>query len=181
MTMKRLILLRHAKAVSGGAALQDFDRPLASEGLQDAEALGSFIRAQSYTIDHVICSPALRTKQTLDALALSQDLPVKYVEPLYEAMAGQILEMTHETEQDAQHLIVIGHNPGLHELAIRLCTEDSPLSLLKRLMSSYRPGAMSVFDCPIESWSDLELGRNSLTNFQEPIDYNAPSRPTRWM
>lgn len=179
--MKRLYILRHANAASP-AATADIDRPLENSGLADANALGQVMRNKSYLPAQIFCSPALRTRQTMEGLALdSSHSPSRIIEPLYDATAAQMLELIHDCEDSIKSLLVIGHNPAIHELVMRLSAEDSPLTLLKRLMHGYRPATLSVLDCPCQCWNDLQLGENMLADFLEPLDYNAPSRPTRWM
>jgi phosphohistidine phosphatase len=179
--MKRLYILRHANAASP-AGTSDIDRPLDSSGVDDAKALGNILRSNDLIPSQIYCSPALRTRQTLESLSLNEiTSPVLLIEPLYDATAGQMLEIIQDCPDSVQSLLVIGHNPTVHELVSRLTSEDSPLSLIKRLMLGYKPATLSVLDCPCQCWNDLQLGENSLINFLEPLDYNAPSRPTRWM
>lgn len=177
--MKRLYILRHANAASP-AATADIDRPLENSGLADADALGAVIRQKSYEPAQIFCSPALRTRQTMENLKLDEKSS-KIIEPLYDASAAQMLEIIQDCDDRYKSLLVIGHNPAIHELVMRLSSEDSPLTLLKRLMNGYRPATLSALDCPCQCWNDLQLGENMLVDYLEPLDYNAPSRPTRWM
>lgn len=179
--MKRLYILRHANAASPPGTV-DQERPLSSSGLADASELGSVMRSKSLTPAQIFCSPALRTRQTMDALALDpHQSQSRIIEPLYEATASQMLEIIQDCEDSAKSLLVIGHNPAVHELVMRLTSEDSPLTLIKRLMNGYHPATLSVLDCPCQCWNDLQLGENILSDLLESLDYNAPSRPTRWM
>lgn len=178
--MKRLYILRHAKAATPDALI-DIERPLDIEGVQDAGALGILMRKKEYFPAQIYCSPALRTRQTLENIGLGTDTNTRIIEPLYDATAGQILECIQDCEDRYNALLVVGHNPAIHELVMRLTSEDSPLTFMKQLMYSYKPGTLSVLDCPCKCWNDLQLAENFLIDFLEPQDYNAPSRPTRWM
>lgn len=179
--MKRLYLLRHAKAqnVSG---IEDNARPLSSEGEEDAFQLGAFMRKKDYTPDLILCSSALRTQQTYDHLSKGFKISLnKSDQPgLYNAGAEDILDCIHESDDQQRAILILGHNPGIHELALRLCDiENTPL--LDRLMGGYAAASLTVFDCPVQVWNDLQLGENKLVDLQSPLDYNAPDRPTRWM
>ena len=178
--MKRLYLLRHAKAQHAQGE-KDFDRPLAQEGILDADALGKTMVKKSYNPAMIYCSPALRTKQTLDNLRLQPLQAPKFEESIYDASAGGLLDLIHDSDDGLDSIMIIGHNPALHELALRLTSDESAASLLQRLLQGYRPATLSVLDCPNQCWNDLQLGENSLTDLLDPMDYNAPDRPTRWM
>ncbi len=178
--MKRLYILRHAKAASPENT-QDFDRPLATQGQEDAAALGKLIAKQSYMPGTVLCSTAKRTRETLEALALPASTKIEYLEKIYDAAASDLLEMIQSTDDSAQSILLVGHNPAIHELALRLASEDSGLSLLQRLLQGYSPATLSVLDVPCKCWNDIQLGENFLINLLAPLDYNSPDRPTRWM
>jgi len=117
--MKRLYILRHAKAASPENT-QDFDRPLAQQGLEDAAALGKLIAKQSYMPDNVLCSTAKRTRETLDAFALPASTKIAHHEKMYDASAADLLEIIQSTDDSAQSILLVGHNPAIHELALRL-------------------------------------------------------------
>jgi phosphohistidine phosphatase len=178
--MKRLYILRHAKAAAPDN-VQDFERPLAPQGLEDAAALGKVMVKQSYLPDTVFCSTAIRTRETLDALGLPATANITHIEKIYDATAGDLLKMIQNTDDSAQSILLVGHNPAIHELALRLSSEESGLSLLQRLLQGYSPATLSVLDVPCKCWNDIQLGENFLINLLTPLDYNAPNRPTRWM
>lgn len=178
--MKRLYILRHAKAAAP-ENVQDFDRPLAPQGVEDAAALGQLMVKQSYLPAAALCSTAKRTRETLDALELPGSTETAHHERMYDASAGDLLEMVQSADDSAQSILLVGHNPAIHELALRLASEDSGLSLLQRLLQGYSPATLSVLDVPCKCWNDIQLGQNFLINLLAPMDYNAPDRPTRWM
>lgn len=178
--MKKLYILRHAKAASPENG-QDFDRPLSPQGIEDAAALGQLMTKQSYIPDIALCSTAKRTRETLDALGLPATTKASHSEKIYDASTGDLLEMIQSADDTAQSILLVGHNPAIHELALRLSSEDSGLSLLQRLLQGYSPGTLSVLDVPCKCWNDIQMGQNFLINLLAPIDYNSPNRPTRWM
>jgi phosphohistidine phosphatase len=109
--MPTLIVLRHAKAASS-LGTPDVDRPLAGRGRKDAREAGERLRAAGLRPDRVICSTALRTRQTLDGLSI--DAPVDFEARVYDNDADEILGVLRE--QDAGTLLLVGHNPSMHRL-----------------------------------------------------------------
>lgn len=113
--MPRLIVLRHSKAASP-LGIPDIDRPLAGRGRRDAEQVGEELRAANVLPDRVICSTALRTRQTLDGLGL--DAPVDFESRVYDNDAEEILDLLRE--QSGETLLLVGHNPSMHQLVFGL-------------------------------------------------------------
>ncbi|MFB9833299.1 SixA phosphatase family protein [Actinoallomurus acaciae] len=115
--MPTLIVLRHAKAASP-FGMPDAERPLAGRGRTDATRAGEELRAASRLPDRVICSTAVRTRQTLDGLAL--DVPVDFEARVYDNDAEEILGLLREQADDLGTLLLIGHNPSMHQLVFGL-------------------------------------------------------------
>jgi phosphohistidine phosphatase len=113
--MPTLIVLRHAKAATP-LGIPDFDRPLAGRGVKDAEKAGAELRAAGLVPDAVICSPALRTRQTLERLGV--DAPVEYDSRVYDNDAEEILDLLRGQSGDT--LLLVGHNPSMHQLVFGL-------------------------------------------------------------
>jgi phosphohistidine phosphatase len=176
--MRRLFLLRHAKAVPATSEA-DIDRKLAGEGLNDAAALGAYFIQKQYKPDFILCSPSRRTRQTLGGLQLDDSIPLQEPAVIYTGAKPDLLSLIHYAPDGAQSVLMVGHNPSIHELALMLADEES--ALYGRLLQGFKPGAMVVLDCAIEKWSDLVEGKNALADLTEPLDYNAPSTPARWM
>lgn len=181
MAMKRLYLLRHADAPAE-ASIQDKMRPLSAGGEDDCYALGVMMAAKNYIPDVIFCSTATRTQCTYGSLVkgIKKTLPKEDSEHLYNAAALDIFDLIRQSDDTHSAMMVIGHNPGIQEIAMRLCDLDqSPLS--DRLMQGFSTATLAILDCPVQVWNDLQLGENILADYQAPIDYNAPDRPTRWM
>lgn len=178
--MKRLYLLRHAQAMSSSAS-GDRGRKLSPQGLADAEALGRMMARKNYRPDIVLCSPATRTTETWEQAALALG-PVKTLQPaaLYNASRDVFLEELEGLGDTVFSALIVAHNPGIHDFAARLSSEDSASSLMARLMEGFRPATLAVLDCPIQSWLDLADEQNRLIDLQDPMDYNAPDGPARW-
>ena len=129
--MRTLYLLRHAKS-DWPAGIPDIDRPLAERGRRDAPIAGSVIAGRGRHIDLVLVSPALRTRQTwaLAAPALGMSEGDGCIEPaIYEAEPDDLLGLIGTVADDVHTLLVIGHNPGMEEVAARLAGAGDPESL----------------------------------------------------
>ncbi|MCD8496668.1 MAG: hypothetical protein LRZ85_00390 [Alphaproteobacteria bacterium] len=99
---------------------------------------------------------------------------------LYNAGHEIFLQALEELNDSVPSALIVAHNPGIHNFAARLASEDSPSSLMARLTEGFRPGALAVLECPVNSWLDLADEKNRLIDLQDPLDYNAPAGPTRW-
>lgn len=177
--MKRLLLLRHAQALND--APSDKQRALSPKGIDDASALGCLMEKKGFIPDFVLCSPALRTRQTLEALESSiGERPASHPEILYNGAAGDYLTQIQGASDDHSNIMVIAHNPSIYELVIRL-SDPTHDAMMQKLSAGYQPATLSVLDCPCDSWADIQFGANALSYITEPLDYNAPARPTRWM
>jgi phosphohistidine phosphatase SixA len=115
--MRELILLRHAHAEPATTGQADLDRPLSAEGLAEAEAAGRWLAAQKLVPDCVLCSPARRTRETLEAVLGVVGYVDQRVEPtIYEASPGSLIDLA-DRHGDVDRLMLVGHNPGLEQLA----------------------------------------------------------------
>jgi len=143
--MDRLILLRHAKAESDAPSGDDFDRPLAPRGRREAKAMGERLAAMGALPDVALVSPALRTRETWEiadeALSTAQ---VRFEPALYNADAGMIRRLA---DAAGGVVLVVAHNPGLQELAVRLLRDGrAPAAYLARAQRAFPPAAVAIFD-----------------------------------
>ncbi|MEV0594374.1 SixA phosphatase family protein [Nonomuraea cavernae] len=152
--MRTLIVLRHAKAAHV-AGLADRDRPLTGRGEHDAERAGKRIREMGLAPDLVLCSPALRTRRTAE-LAFP-GLEPSYEREIYEAYPDELLELLRRTDADAGTVVLCGHNPGVHELAVELAGGDYV----------FRPGAFAVIRTD-SAWTDLGPSEGDLVMRWDP-------------
>jgi phosphohistidine phosphatase len=162
-TTRRLIVMRHAKSAWPDVA--DFDRPLAPRGLRDAPEAGRRLRAAGWVPDHVVCSPARRTRETwrLVSRELSgaagepgADLPVSYDERVYDASMTALLYVVCETPAATRTLMLLGHNPGMHELALTLAGEAVG-DAFDRTRQAFPTSAIALLTIP-GPWSGLTPG-----------------------
>lgn len=168
---KQLFLLRHAKSSWEDLSLPDHDRPLSKRGRKAAAAMRELFRSEKISPDLVWVSSARRTLQTLEGLQPWDKKPIVEVkEALYLASAPKILALLRDIPDSAGVVLLIGHNPGLHELAVLLFggrdhAADDPLA--QRLADAYPTGALAQFalDCP---WSQIGKGSGRLARFVVP-------------
>ena len=171
--MKHLTLLRHAKSSWDDANLGDFDRPLSKRGRKNMEAVGAYLSDDDFAPDTILCSPAARTRETFDRLAAQLDLNamVTFDPALYLAGPWRLLAQIRALPESADDVLIIGHNPGLEELAISLV--DPALSdhaSLARLKTKYPTGAIASYLFPIDAWSRLAAATGALQSFVRPRD-----------
>ena len=176
--MKILTLLRHAKSGWDDPGLRDFDRPLNRRGRRAAHAVGRAMRAEGMTFDAVIASPAVRVSQTLRDLGESYggDLRATEEPALYLASPSVLLDTIHEADDAAERLLVVGHNPGLEQLALLLSgtAEDGLLGILAE---KYPTAAVAVIRFDVEHWSQIAEGTGTLTRFLRPRDLDPELGP----
>lgn len=158
--MRTLILLRHAHAEPASSDQADLDRPLSAEGLAEAEAAGRWLSEQGLVPDRVLCSPARRTRETLESvMATIGFVEQRLVEQIYEATPGTLAALVDE-HREVERLLLVGHNPGLERLAALMHSGQS---------GDYRgmpPAGIVVLDFPVEA--SVEPGVARLSAFWWP-------------
>ncbi|MFC4351591.1 SixA phosphatase family protein [Fodinicurvata halophila] len=172
--MKQLLVLRHAKSSWDDPDLEDIERPLAKRGRRDAPAMGRALHARGIEADSVLCSDAQRTRETWSLLApewlTDGPLPIEVTRTLYMASAKRLLQLCRETEEPIQRLMLIGHNPGLHELCLRLCGTARDPKELTQLRSKLPTAAFLLLSFPMDNWAMLEEATGRLELFLRPRD-----------
>jgi phosphohistidine phosphatase len=116
MTARTLVLVRHAKAANPDDYPTDIERPLAPRGQRDATAAGDWLRSAGYVPDAVLCSPAVRARETLEGLGFD-NVPVVYERQIYAGPAPDVLNLIHQTTADVATLLLVGHNPTVSDLS----------------------------------------------------------------
>lgn len=153
--MKRVLFLRHAKALPPDAA-PDHERELAPRGLAAAAEVGRSIAAGGWVPDAALVSDAKRTQQTFAGLLPFLDpAPVLRLEPrLYEAAPSTILMLLTQAKPATACLLVIGHNPGL-AVAVLQAASDGAEEDLARLRSGFPPAALAVLSFDVDAWANV--------------------------
>lgn len=168
--MKHLCLLRHAKAKR--KVSPDFERPLAKRGRKAMPLVARWMARKAIHPDLVLCSPARRTVETWELLrrGLSADCESRLLQSLYAASPSRLLARIRAVPDEIGNLLVIGHNPGLENLARDLAASDSDEKALATMMSKFPTAALAVFETDIEAWGDLRAADATLLHFIRPAD-----------
>jgi phosphohistidine phosphatase len=173
--MRTLYLLRHAKALAwddpSAAELADLDRPLTDRGRRDAAALAEHLRLSGCRPKLVACSPALRTRQTLDLVASGLGLQARTEvdERLYAASMQALWQRVHELPDNADEAMLVGHNPGIHELAANLADHGDD-KLRARVREKLPTCAFVTIAWAEDRWTDLRKSAGVLHDFVTPRD-----------
>ena len=138
--------MRHAKSSWDDAAQTDFDRPLNDRGLRDAPRVGLYLREQKLRPDLVVSSPAERARKTAALVSEAARLQagrIRHDERVYEADSARLLEVVSQFEEDAEEVLLVGHNPGMEQL-LQLLTGES-----RRMTTA----ALALVTLDIEKWN----------------------------
>ena len=165
---KRLFLLRHAKSSWDDPGLDDHERPLAPRGRRAVEVLGEYLRDNDIHPVLVLCSSSRRTRETLDGVAPGGETLIEA--ELYHADAEQLLERLRRVSDDVESVMVIGHNPTMQIMALRLSEaggSNGDGSHRAQISQKFPTGALATlsFDGP---WSELGPGRARLVDYVRP-------------
>jgi phosphohistidine phosphatase len=162
---RTLVLLRHAKsAYPDGVA--DHDRPLAPRGLREAGLAGDWLRTNLPAIDAVLCSTATRARETLAHTGI--EAPVRYVDRLYDATAGTVIDEINGVSDGVAVLLVVAHEPTMTQVALGLTKPDNAnADAAERISTKFPTSAAAVLRFT-RSWSDLEVGSGELADFHVP-------------
>jgi phosphohistidine phosphatase len=167
--MKTLFLLRHAKSDWGGPAVSDFDRPLNARGRKAARAMGRELRLRGLAAERILASPAARVVETLALVAEGYGgrMPVDYDQRLYLAPAEALLDFVRASDDAHERLLIVGHNPGLEQLATMLA---QPGDLRAGVAEKFPTGALTRIALSAEVWRDVAPGGGGLDLFLRPRD-----------
>jgi phosphohistidine phosphatase len=171
--MRRLMLLRHAKTENDAPSGRDQDRRLDERGRSDAAEIGGWIGRHPPFPDSVLVSPAIRAHQTWEIVReamkdLAPQPAVELVPELYGADPSQLLQAVRAASAaDPRQLMVVGHNPGMHELALAL-TGSGDMAGRKALADNLPTSGLAVFDFPVDHWADVAFRHGRLVMFVSP-------------
>ena len=170
--MLSLALLRHAKSSKDDPAIDDFNRPLNERGEGAALQAGKTLAQIGFHPGLIVCSPARRTRKTLD-LALPQldgPLPaITFDQSLYHATAARHLEAVRSAAPSATRLLIVGHNPGLYALTLILTGTGSDKTLA-RLNQGFPTAAIAILEFTATDWREVAAATGKLTHFITPRD-----------
>ena len=165
----RLMLLRHAKAEKAKPGMRDQERPLNGRGRGDTQTIGAYMARHGLLPGFAVISPARRTRETWERLLpeLSRELAVDYEDRLYNAGADTIVTVIRETKAAVRALLLIGHNPGLHETA-RLLIASGDVEARERLNEAMPTCGLAVIDFAGKDWRKLHAHAGRLEHFVTP-------------
>lgn len=165
---RRLLLLRHAKTERAVAGERDRDRKLTARGRADAPLIGAYMVRHRLVPDLVLTSPAARAEETLVPLVAAFAKPPHVVrdERIYNASPETLVRLIRET-RDAKALLVVGHNPGLHELALQLIASGD-IATREQLNEKLPTSGLVVIDFAFDDWSHLHAHSGRLERFISP-------------
>lgn len=165
---RELLILRHSKSDWAAGGLSDHERPLNTRGQHDAMQLAGWLKNKSLKPDSIICSTALRAKQTVQPIIEQLGLDahdVCYEEKLYLASLKQLLRLLGSISQGEDRVMIVGHNPGLDELVSYLTADASAFTHNGKLMTTT---CLAHFKMPTD-WQDLNH-RAELISITRPGD-----------
>ncbi len=169
--MKTILFMRHAKSDWNSPDQSDFDRPLAPRGERASPQMGQYIEEHDLTPDQVLCSTAVRARQTWDLAAARLAAPpqVKMLQSLYLASPHDVIEVIREQGGAAECLCIVGHHPGIDGTVLMLAGSGDRVAL-DRIGAKYPTGALAVLQTGIDDWQALAPGIAELTRFVTPRD-----------
>jgi len=167
--MRRILLFRHAKSDWSDPDRDDHDRRLNRRGEEAAPKIGTYLARHRLVPQQVLCSTARRARDTWDLVAaeLPTPPPVTYDERLYNARPGAILDVLQGLEAKIRSALVVGHNPGLQELATLLIASGD-LDHRERLREKFPTAGLVVIDFAVDNWSRLHPHSGRLERFVVP-------------
>jgi len=170
--MLRLYVMRHAKSSWAIPGARDFDRELNERGQSDLGKMSKIIKRNNYTPEHVLCSNAERTRQTLEGIqdAFNQEPRIVFTQRLYSSGLEEYMELIKAVD-GATSLMIIGHNPMCGALAASLSGNGEP-SFLEKIAYKYPTSALSVIEFDCKQWADIEKLSGNLIDCAFPSEIN---------
>ena len=175
--MKRLGLLRHAKADCDDAGVRDFERGLSERGKRGAALIGRAITQHGPGWDAIVASPAERVRRTLEASGLPGE--PRFEERVYLADAPTLVEVLRAVPGNPASVLLAGHNPGLHELLFHLSDPDDESPFLAQACDKFPTAAFALLELAIDDWASLAAGCGKLIRFIRPRDLDPTLGPVR--
>lgn len=163
--------MRHAKSAWNDPNLADIDRPLGTRGRKAAPQMAVWLKVQGYQPDAVLCSSAQRARETLDLLkpVLPKSGRIQFLRELYMAMPREMLEHVTKTPEDSSCLLLLGHNPGIGDMASWLAGAGDS-KMVAKMRSKFPTAAVAVLRFNASRWSEVGGETAELIDFARPRD-----------
>lgn len=168
--MLTLSLLRHAKSSWDDPELEDHERPLSLRGAADAPRMGAFMAEKALNPELVLCSSSVRTRATLMLVLTKLDEAppdILYEDGLYHAAPAKLLARARKVDNAIGHVLLVGHNPGLHALVLEL-TGAGKEKHMSAIAAGFPSGALAVLDFDLGGWTELAPGLGALRLYKTP-------------
>ncbi len=177
--MKKLSLLRHAKSSWDDPVARDFDRPLNEKGKRAAAAIGKFMKREKMNFGLVLASPAVRVVETLEHVEEASEINIEpsWDRRIYLASSVTLMDVIKGVEDDPDHILMVGHNPGLEDLIFDLVPEDSPCELRDSVEEKYPTAALAEMTLEIDNWADIADNCAALDRYTRPRDLDPQLGP----
>jgi phosphohistidine phosphatase len=175
--VKTLTLLRHAKSGWDDGIARDFDRPLNAKGRRAAQTMGRHFKDLGLAWDHVVASPAQRVVETIGETGSTfGTLEPAWDRRIYLASAATLLDVARESPADAAHVLIVGHNPGLEDLALWVVA-DGAGELRAALADKYPTATLAELRFDVDDWASLAPKSATLVRFIRPRDVDPALGP----
>jgi phosphohistidine phosphatase len=174
--LKTLHLLRHAKAGGGNPGGTDHARPLEERGVNDAKAMALYLQQQNLSVDRVYSSSSRRTRETYDLVAPGLGkAPATFRDELYLIDTSDLIEFVQSLPDNANSVMLIGHNPTYYVGATTLLRDAAPgqVEAFKALKEKFSTGALVSMTFPVDHWRDVHGASGTLTGYVRPKDIGA--------
>jgi phosphohistidine phosphatase len=178
--MKQLAILRHAKSDWGNPGLTDFDRPLNKRGRKAAKKVGRELLSRGLTFDRIVSSPATRARETVERFGLGygQNPEVCFEPGLYMCSTGTLIGVINALPDAAQTVMIVGHNPGFHDIVLRMTKLDGD-GLRDKVGANFPTGAFALIDFPVDHWAEVEPASGEIRQVIFPRELTATDPPGR--
>ncbi len=168
-TANSLYLLRHAKAQKAVPGEDDLARPLIRRGRDNAEVLAAWLKKSGIRPAMVLCSPSARTRETLEIVQPALGEPrIVFEAALYGASPLALRALLARVGAGVPSVLIVGHNPGIQELAVALAGHGSP-RLRTKMREKYPTCALSIFSAPVDDWHGF-AAMSRIEEFIRPSD-----------
>ena len=175
--VKTLTLLRHAKSSWDDTVERDFDRPVNGRGRRAAATVGRWIADEDLAFDHVVASPAVRVRQTIEGVEDGLGRPLKplWDTRIYLSSAATLLLLVQQFSEAASDALLVGHNPGCEDLLLMLVPPGDALRGEAEI--KYPTATLARIELAVERWADVDDNIGRLVRFIRPRDLDATLGP----
>jgi phosphohistidine phosphatase len=178
--MKTITIFRHGKSGWDAAVSRDFDRPINERGVRGSRLIGERLHKLGFEFDAVYCSPAVRCVETLDAFweGYGKILHPNWDKRVYLATGDSLLDWLNGLDEDGDHILICGHNPGCEELALMLVPDVKGDELRDEMEEKFPTASIAQISLSANSWADVKEKSGSLMQFIRPRDLDASLGPS---